>query len=70
MVLVPAPSVGAWLDLGSWFGLKFLSEKWEYLSMVGGTMFAGSFLAMFCISMYQMWLAKPDPPAGRHVQRL
>jgi len=58
LLLITAPFVGAWLDLASWFLLKYGSEKWEYLSAAAGVLFSASFAVMLLASLKELWLAR------------
>lgn len=59
LVIVTLPFVGAWLDILSWFLLKYCSGKWEALSLVSGFLYLTSFAAMFVGCLRQMWWPKP-----------
>jgi hypothetical protein len=58
ITIVTAAFLGAQMDLASWFLLKYSSERWEILSMIGGLMYSASFLAMTIIILSQMWRKK------------
>jgi len=62
LALVTLPFLGAWLDLASWFLLKYGSERWEALSMASGAAYSLAFAAMFSGSLWRMWA--PGPRAG------
>ena len=67
LALITGTFVGAWLDLTSWFLLKYGSERWELLSMVSGTAYAASFAAMAVIILCRLWLPSfkdARPPGG------
>jgi hypothetical protein len=53
--VVLLPFVGAGLDLGSWWLLKYNARDWESLSMISGTLFTASFLYMVVVSLWQLW---------------
>ena len=55
LAVITGAFFGAWLDLGSWFLLKFYSENWEYLSMFAGGLFSLSFAAMLLLSLRALW---------------
>lgn len=60
LILITLPFVGAWLDIASWFLLKYSSEKWEILSIFSGTLYATAFAIMFFSCMRQMWFLPRD----------
>lgn len=55
LTLITGAFLGAWLDLASWFLLKYGSERWEILSMVSGGTYAVCFVAMAGITLFQVW---------------
>ena len=58
-VLVTAAAfAGAGLDLASWFLLKYYSEKWEYLSMAGGTLYSAAFAVMTIVILYDLYFRR------------
>lgn len=60
LAVIAAAFAGAWLDLASWFLLKYGSERWEILSVIGGGMYAVSFTVMFFAILFRMW--RPPKP--------
>lgn len=55
LALITGAFLGAWLDLASWFLLKYGSPRWELLSMASGILYAVSFALMAGIILYQTW---------------
>jgi hypothetical protein len=55
ILLIFALFTASWLDIVSWFGLKYRSARWEWLSIGAGTTYAGVFLIMTTVVLYQMW---------------
>jgi hypothetical protein len=53
--IVLLPFVGAGMDLGCWWLLKHDARNWEWLSMLGGAIFTGSFLGMVFVLLRQLW---------------
>lgn len=58
LAVITLPFAGAWLDIFSWFMLKYSSEQWEYLSMFSGVLYSVSFAVMIFTILRQMWLPK------------
>src|SRR6266700_3029341 len=55
-VVIPLPFAGAALDLMSWWLIKFKGEKWEILSMLGGSLLSLGFAVMVLGVLYELWL--------------
>jgi hypothetical protein len=55
---------GSWLDILSWFMLKYGSARWELLSAASGAAYAGAFAAMTGIILYQLWRPPKSAPVG------
>ena len=62
IVLPLLPFMGAALDLASWWMLKYGTYDCEWLSILGGTLFTGSFLAMVLVLLRDLW--KPRAKQG------
>ncbi|MBI4424942.1 MAG: hypothetical protein HY554_14515 [Elusimicrobia bacterium] len=60
--VITAAFLGAWLDLGSWFLLKYGSERWEWLSIASGTAYAAAFLIMLTATLWRAWRPRSDAP--------
>lgn len=58
LLVISLPFLGAWLDIFSWFMLKYGSEKWEILSILSGLTYGVAFATMFFASFHEMWFAK------------
>lgn len=55
--IVAAPFVGVGLDVCSWYFTK-IYHPFAMVTMLAGALMGTSFAAMWCISMYQLWLSK------------
>lgn len=64
LALVTGAFLGAWLDLASWFLIKYRSGAWEALSAASGLLFTTCFLAMAAISLYEMWRPASGQASG------
>jgi hypothetical protein len=53
--LIGAVFIGSWMDIVSWFLLKYGSARWDLLSMASGATYALAFSAMTGIIFFQMW---------------
>ena len=64
-IVVSAPFVGMFLDIGSWW-LAILSPAFCWGIVAGGTLLAGSLLVLVARPLWEMWTAGPtgDPPGS------
>lgn len=60
LVLLTLPFLGAWLDIVSWFGLKYGSPRWEWLSIASGSAYSIGFLAMSALILKRAWLHRSE----------
>lgn len=64
LAVLAAAFLGAWLDLASWFLLKYGSHRWELLSIAGGATYSLAFLAMFTTTLWRTWRGGPRDAPG------
>ncbi len=67
IAVLAIPVVSAPLDVYSWWLMKFISARFEFISMVSGMLFSLGFLTMAVITFYEVWLR--DPLDRRKAQR-
>lgn len=58
ILILAIPVISAPLDVYSWWLIKFISGKFELLSMVSGLAFSLGFLVMAAITFYELWFRK------------
>lgn len=58
--LVLAPFIASVFDIWSMLLTRFLGPGWAWLLVFSGMVMALSFLAVFVISVYQIWFLNPD----------
>ena len=56
-VLILLPFIGATIDLSSWWLLKYAEADYEWLSAIGGTLFALGFAVMSLRIFWELWLS-------------
>lgn len=54
--IVTATFAGIFLDIASWWAIKYLGGGYEPLSMISGILFSGGFLMMSFAILHGMWL--------------
>ena len=62
-IVIALPFIAIILDIASWWLTK-VSTPFAYVVVIGGALMALSFAVQWCLSMYQMWIYKPQRPAA------
>ncbi len=57
--LIAIPFMAIWLDIGSWWFTKY-EPLFAYTVIVGGILMGLSLAGQIGVSLYEMWLAKPQ----------
>ncbi len=76
LALLCIPYVSILMDIGSWWGTKFLSPVFAYIVIAGGALMGLALAAQIFISLWQMWsdafrawigkVLNGRPAAGKH----
>lgn len=59
IAILATPVISAPLDIYSWWLMKYVSAKFELLSMGSGMLFSLGFLTMAVTTFYEVWLREP-----------
>ena len=55
VLLVSIPYLSIIMDIGSWWGTKYLDPTFAYVVVVGGVLMGGALAAQIFVSLWQMW---------------
>lgn len=55
VLLVSIPYLSILMDIGSWWGTKYLDPTFAYIVIAGGILMGGALAAQVFISLWQMW---------------
>jgi len=55
VLLVSIPYLSIVLDIGSWWGTKYLDPTFAYIVIAGGILMGGALAAQIFVSLWQMW---------------
>ncbi len=60
IILIPLPFIGGTLDFAAMFLVKFLADGFAYLIILSGMLTGISFMIVFFLSLYEMWIKSPN----------